>query len=37
MAYSAPGRHFRKGLSLPEVADMFANEDKARVWVERLR
>ena len=37
MAYSAPGRHFRKGLSLLEVADMFANEDKARVWVERLR
>ena len=37
MAYRAPGRHFRKGLSLLEVADMFADEAKARAWIERLR
>ncbi len=29
-----PGKHFRKGLSLIEVMEMFSTEEKARRWVE---
>ncbi|MXX05148.1 MAG: IS1595 family transposase [Gammaproteobacteria bacterium] len=29
-----PGKHFREGLSLIEVMDMFSTEEKARVWIE---
>lgn len=33
----APGKAFRKGLTLLQVADMFATEEKARAWIERIR
>ena len=29
-----PGRHYREGLSLIEVMDMFATEEAAREWIE---
>ena len=30
-----PGKHYRNGISLMQVADMFATEDKATRWFER--
>ena len=32
MAHSAPGKHYREGLSLLEVARMFPNEEAAERW-----
>ena len=34
---NAPGKAHRKGLTLPEVADMFRDEDTARKWIADLR
>lgn len=33
----APGRSHRKGLTLLQVEEMFADEEKARAWIEGLR
>ena len=37
MAHSAPGKHYRKGMTLLEVADMFGDEEKARTWIAEQR
>ncbi|MXY66318.1 MAG: transposase, partial [Gammaproteobacteria bacterium] len=37
MANKAPGKHFRKGLTLLEVAEKFGDEAKARQWIEEVR
>ena len=37
MARNAPGKHFRKGLSLVEINRMFPDDDTAREWIERIR
>ena len=37
MARNAPGKHFRKGLSLIEITRMFPDDDTAREWIERVR
>ncbi len=37
MARKAPGKHHREGLTLLQVADMFADEERARAWVEERR
>ncbi len=36
MAYSAPGKHHRKGVTLPELFITFSTEDKARLWLESV-
>ena len=37
MTQKAPGKAYRKGLTLLEVADMFRDEESARRWVEEQR
>lgn len=37
MAQRGPGRHYREGISLVELADLFPNEDAARAWFEAVR
>ncbi len=37
MAQKAPGRYYRKHLSLVEIMDMFPSEDVARDWFEKNR
>ena len=37
MAYKAPGKYWREGLSLIEIIDMFPNERAAETWFERQR
>ena len=37
MGHRAPGRAFRKGITLLEVADMFRDEDAARDWIAAQR
>ena len=37
MARNAPGKHFRKDLSLVETTRMFPDDDTARAWIERIR
>ena len=32
-----PGKSFRESMSLLQIADMFSTEEKARVWIERIR
>ncbi len=34
---SGPGKSYRKGLSLLEIADMFRDNDEARQWIESVR
>ena len=34
MAHNAPGRHYRDGITLMQLADMFPDEDAARKWFE---
>ena len=34
MAHNAPGRHFRDGITLMQLADMFHDEVTAREWFE---
>ena len=36
MGQKAPGKAYRKGLSLVELMDMFPDEDVARVWIESV-
>ena len=36
MARNAPGKHFRKGMSLVEVTRMFPDDDTARQWIESI-
>ncbi len=36
MAYKAPGKHYRKGITLLELAQMFPNEAAAREWFENI-
>ena len=37
MAQKAPGKAYRKGLTLLEVADMFCDEADAKAWIEEQR
>ena len=37
MAHKAPGKHYRKGMTLLEVADMFGDEEKAKAWIAEQR
>lgn len=37
MAYKAPGRHYREGISLIELFHMFPNDDVAERWFEEQR
>ena len=37
MAFAAPGRHYRTGITLPELFALFPTEDAARVWFEAQR
>ena len=37
MAHKAPGKAFRKGISLIEIMDMFPDDDTARKWFEECR
>ena len=34
MAHSAPGKHYREGISLIELTEMFPDEESAREWFE---
>ena len=34
MAYKAPGKHYRKGISMLELAEKLPNEQAAREWFE---
>ena len=36
MAHNAPGRHYREGITLMQLADMFPDEAAARTWFEGL-
>ena len=36
MAQNAPGKHRREGISLMQLADMFPDEEAARIWFEKL-
>ena len=36
MAGKAPGKHYRKGITLMELADRFPNEEAAREWFEAI-
>ncbi len=36
MAYKAPGKHYRKGITLLELARMFPDENSAREWFENI-
>ena len=33
MAHKAPGKHYRKGMTLLDVAEMFGDEEKAKAWL----
>ena len=37
MAEKAPGKHYRKGISLPELFRMFPDNETARQWFEQKR
>ena len=37
MAQNAPGKHYRKGMTLLDVAEMFGDEEKARAWIAEQR
>ena len=37
MAMKAPGKHYRKGITLIELFQMFPDEDAARKWFEEIR
>lgn len=36
MAYKAPGKSYRKGITLLELAAMFPDEEAARQWFEQM-
>ncbi len=37
MTKRAPGKAYRKGLTLLQIADMFVDEEMARSWIEERR
>ncbi|MYE07108.1 MAG: IS1595 family transposase [Chloroflexi bacterium] len=37
MARKAPGKHYRKGLSLIELTRMFPDDETAKAWIEKVR
>ncbi|MYA88000.1 MAG: IS1595 family transposase [Boseongicola sp. SB0662_bin_57] len=37
MAHKAPGKHYREGISIMQLADMFPNEESAAKWFEDVR
>ena len=37
MAHSAPGKHYRKGISLMEIMDMFPDDATAEDWFASIR
>ena len=37
MAHNAPGKYFRKGLSVLELTRMFPTDEAASAWVEKIR
>ena len=37
MAQNAPGKHYRKGMTLLDVAEMFGDEEKAKAWIAEQR
>ena len=37
MAKNAPGKHYRKGLSLIELTRMFPDDETAKAWIEKVR
>jgi len=37
MTGDAPGKFYRKGLTLIQIADMFGDEAKAHAWIEAER
>ena len=37
MAHNAPGKHYRKGMTLLDVAEMFGDEERSRAWVAEQR
>ncbi|MDE0308743.1 MAG: IS1595 family transposase [Acidiferrobacterales bacterium] len=37
MASKAPGKHFRKGISLPDLFRIFPDDDAAQAWLEQQR
>ena len=37
MAHKAPGKHYRKGITLIELFQMFPDEQSARAWFEEVR
>ena len=37
MALNAPGKHYRKGMTLLDVADLFGDEEKAKAWIAEQR
>lgn len=37
MAYSAPGKHYRQGITLIELFKMYPDEKSAREWFEEMR
>lgn len=36
MAQKAPGKEYREGITLMQLADMFPDEEAARLWFEKL-
>ena len=36
MAHAAPGKHYREGISIIELGEMFPTEDSAREWFESV-
>ena len=34
MAHKAPGKHHREGITMPQIAEMFATDEKATDWFE---
>ena len=36
MAHQGPGKHYRKGITLMELGDLFPTEDAAREWFEKM-
>ena len=37
MAHKAPGKHYRKGMTLLDVAGMFGDEERAKAWIAEQR
>ena len=37
MAHKAPGKHYREGMTLPQLFKMFPDDAAAQAWVEKIR